>query len=215
MKALILCSCLITSTGFAQILDLAGFKSLLIQRQVLLETVNEGMSKKLITNSTITNSLGRCDFTETSVQTVLKIEGSKVIIHSKETITAADTPACKDENIVSGEATILFYEEKPTLEAELADLDTSAHEIRSLSKSSEIITMTLELGESKEAFSIKYDLRKPSFKNMISTQGKNFSIITQDMADIDVQTLDLTNVVFCASSDSDDCVEGNFSDILF
>ena len=215
MKALILCSCLITSTSFAQVLDLNGFKNLLMQKQVQLETVNEGMSKKLITNSVITNALGICEFTETSVQTVLKIEGSKIIIHSKEVVTAADTPACQDEEIESGEATILFYEEKPTLAADLADLDASAHEIRSLSKSSEIITMNLELSETKEALSIKYDLRKPSFKNMISTHGKNFSIISQDMADIDVQTLDLTNVVFCASSDSDDCVEGNFSDILF
>lgn len=215
MKALILCSSLLTSAGFAQNLDLSDFKKLLTQRQVQLEFINEGMSKKLITNSVITNALGTCDFTETSVQTVLKIEGSKVIIHSKVIITAADTPACKEGNVESGEATILFYEEKPTLAADLADLDASANEIRSLSKSSEIITMNLELSETKEALSIKYDLRKPSFKNMISTHGKNFSIISQDMADIDVQTLDLTNVVFCASSDSEDCVEGNFSDILF
>lgn len=215
MKTLILFSCLITSTSFAQTLDLNDFKSLLLQRQVQLETINVGMSKKLITSSVITNALGACNLTETSIQTVLKMDGSKVIIHSKEIIAAAETPACKEENIESGEAIILFYEEKPTLAADLADLDASANEIRSLSISSEIITMNLELGETKDALSIKYDLRKPSFKNMISTHGKNFSIISQDLADIEVQTLDLTNVVFCASSDSDDCVEGNFSDILF
>ncbi len=215
MKTLILFSCLITSTSFAQTLDLNDFKSLLLQRQVQLETINVGMSKKLITSSVITNALGACNLTETSIQTVLKMDGSKVIIHSKENIAVAETPACKEENLESSEATVLFYEEKPTLASDLADLDASANEIRSLSISSEIITMNLELGETKDALSIKYDLRKPSFKNMISTHGKNFSIISQDLADIEVQTLDLTNVVFCASSDSDDCVEGNFSDILF
>jgi len=61
----------------------------------------------------------------------------------------------------------------------------------------------------------KYDLTKSSFKNIVSYQDKYSTATTSDIGDIDVNSFDLTKVLFCDSADSDECVEGDFSDILF
>ena len=132
MKVLLTLSLLVTTSAFAQSLDVNGFKNLLSQRQALLERVNQGMSKKLITVSKIPTELGPCEITETSVQTVLKIEGAKIIVHSKENYTPAATAACA--GFESQEVAVLFYDEKPSLALDLADLDASASQIKSISR---------------------------------------------------------------------------------
>ncbi len=220
MKALILSSLMFSSMSFAQNLDVKALKTLLTQRQATLEKVNQGMSKKLITLTKIPTEIGFCELRETAVQTVLKIEGDKIIVHSKENYVPAATPACA--GFESSEVSVLFYEDKPSLAADLSDLDASAADIRSIAKAGEIVSMNLssvvteEDGTSRtESVSVKYDLTKPSFKNLIFTQDSTSTTTGEDMADIDVYSINLKKVLFCDSNDSDSCVEGDFSDILF
>lgn len=220
MKALILTSLMFSSLSFAQNLDVKSLKTLLTQRKATLEKINQGMSKKLLTLTKIPTEIGFCELNETAIQTVLKIEGDKIIVHSKESYVPAATPACA--GFESSEVSVLFYEDKPSLAADLADLDASAADIRTISKAGEVVSMNLstvvteEDGRSRtESVSVKYDLTKPSFKNLIFTQDSGSTTNGQDMADIDVYTINLTKVLFCDSNDSDSCVEGDFSDILF
>lgn len=220
MKALILSSLMFSSMSFAQNLDVKALKTLLTQRQATLERVNQGMSKKLTTLQKIPTEIGYCELRETAVQTVLKIEGDKIIVHSKENYVPAATPACA--GFEASEVSVLFYEDKPTLAADLADLDASAADIRSIVKAGETVSMSLSTvvteqdGTSRtEALSVKYDLTKPSFKNLVFTQDSTSTTTGEDMADIDVYSINLKKVLFCDSNDSDSCVEGDFSDILF
>jgi hypothetical protein len=220
MKALILSSLMFSSMSFAQDLDVKTFKNLLSQRQATLEKVNQGMSKKLIILTKIPTEIGFCELKETAVQTVLKIEGDKIIVHSKENYVPAATPSCA--GFEASEVSVLFYEDKPALASDLADLDASAADIRSIVKAGEIVSMNLSSvvteddGTSRnEAVSVKYDLTKPSFKNLIFTQDSTSSTTGEDMADIDVYSINLKKILFCDSNDSESCVEGDFSDILF
>lgn len=220
MKALILSSLMFSSMSFAQNLDVKALKTLLTQRQMTLEKVNQGMSKKLATLTKIPTEIGFCELRETAIQTVLKIEGDKIIVHSKESYVPAATPACA--GFETSEVSVLFYEDKPSLASDLADLDASAADIRSIAKAGEIVSMNLstvvteEDGTSRtESVSVKYDLTKPSFKNLIFTQDSTSTTTGEDMADIDVYSINLQKVLFCDSNDSDSCVEGDFSDILF
>ena len=220
MKALILTSLMFSSMSFAQTLDVKALKTLLAQRQATLERVNQGMSKKINTLTKIPTEIGFCELKETAVQTILKIEGDKIIVHSKENYIPAPTPACA--GFEASEVSVLFYEDKPTLASDLADLDASAADIRSIVKAGETVSMSLstvvteEDGTSRtEAVSVKYDLTKPSFKNLVFTQDSASSTTGEDMADIDVYSINLKKVLFCDSNDSDSCVEGDFSDILY
>ncbi len=211
MKFLLISSLLLSSTAFAQNLDITGFKNILTQRQATLEKVNQGMSKKLVSVTKIPTELGFCEFNETAIQTILKIEGPKIIVHSKESYIPAQTPSCA--GFESQEVSVLFYEDKPSLAADLLDLDASASTITSIVQNGEIVTLSLNV-ENKPVV-VKYDLTKPTFKNVIFTQAGNQTTTGSDMLDIDVNTIDLKKVLFCDSADSDSCVEGDFSDILF
>lgn len=220
MKFLIVSSLLLSSTAFAQNIDLKTFKTLLTQRKVTLEKINQGMSKKLTTITKIPTELGPCELNETAVQTILKVEGDKIIVHSKENYVPAASAACA--GFESQEVSVVFYEDKPSLELDLADLDASASDIKTISKAGDIVTMTLnarienEDGTTKtEIATVKYDLTKPTFKNLIYTQDSSRTITGTDMADIDVYSINLKKVLFCESADSDNCAEGDFSDILF
>lgn len=211
MKVLLVSSLLISTTSFAQSLDVNGLKNLMTQRQATLEKIHQGMSKKLTTTSQVQTEIGACDLTESSVQTVLKIEGDKIIVHSKEKYSPASTPACA--GIEAQEVGVLFYEDRPTLKSELEDLDASAPNIKTISKAGDIVTMNLSV--ESENVTVMYDFTKPSFKNTILIQDSKSKIVGEDMADIDVTTIDLTNVLFCDSAESDECSEGDFSDILY
>lgn len=211
MKILLVSSLLISTASFAQTLDVNGLKALMTQRKATLERIYQGMTKKLVTTTEIPTELGPCELNETAIQSVLKIEGDKIIVHSKEKYSPASTPACA--GFESQEVSVLFYEDKPSLELDLQDLEASRAGVKSISRSGEIVTMNL-VAEG-ESVTVKYDLSKPSFKNTILVQDSNSKILSEDMADINVNTLDLTKVLFCASADSDECSEGDFSDILF
>ena len=211
MKVLLVFSLLISATSFAQSLDVKALKSLMTQKQATLEKIHQGMSKKLTSTSQVPTEKGPCELTETSIQTILKIEGDKIIIHSKEKYSPASTPACV--GIEAQEVAVLFYEDKPTLKSDLEDLDASASQVKSITKAGDIVTMTLSA--EGENVTVKYDFSKPSFKNTLLIQDSKSKVVGEDMIDIDVTTIDLTSVLFCESADSDECSEGDFSDILF
>lgn len=213
MKVLLVSSLLFASTGFAQTLDVQGLKNLFTQRQAVLEKINQGMSKKLTTITRYPTELGPCDMTETAVQTVLKIEGAKIIVHSQEKYVPAATPACA--GFETQEVSVLFYEDKPSLALDLADLSETAAQIKSIQKIGDIVHMSINGASAAEVVTVKYDLTKPSFKNTIFIQSPDSITNGEDMADIDVYTLNLKNVLFCESAESDQCAEGDFSDILF
>lgn len=208
MKTLLISSLLVGS------ITLNDFKNLLTKNQEVLEEVHQGMTKKLMTSSKVETEFGQCAFTETAVQTVLKIEASKIIIYSKELFTPAQSEACLEAGYEAYEEIALFYEDKPSLAAELADLDAAAADIRSLSMRGNIITMNLNYSENEE-LTIQYDLTKSAFNNMVMTKSEALETKSEILADIDVHSLDLTNVLFCTGEDSQDCVEGNYSDLLF
>lgn len=221
MKFLLVTSLLIASSAFAQTnLDVQGLKTLFTQRQAVLEKINQGMSKKITSITRYPTELGPCDMTETAIQTVLKIEGAKIIVHSKESYVPAATPACA--GFQNQEVSVLFYDDKPTLATDLAELDETASQIKTIQKIGDIVHMTMDApvqnedgSTTSEMVTVKYDLTKPSFKNTISVQSNGSMNNTEDMADIDVNTINLHKVLFCESADSDRCSEGDFSDILF
>lgn len=211
MKALFISSLLVSTTGFAQTnLDVNELKTLWTQRKAILEKVNPGMTKKITSITRIPTELGPCEMTEMAVQTILKIEDTKMIVHSKESYVPAMTPACA--GFETQEIGILFYDEKPSLERDLADLSQTAPQIKSLQKMGDIVQMVLN---TPELVTVKYDLNKPSFKNTILIQTQNTIMNGEEMADIDVFSIDLKKVLFCESADSDQCSEGDWSDILF
>lgn len=207
MKSLLLATLFISTGTYAQSLDVNSLKGLLTQRKAILEKVNQGMSKKVVTITKYPTELGPCDVTETAVQTVLKIEGEKMIVHSKETYTPATTAACA--GFESQTLGVIFFEDKPSLEKDLADLDETAAQVKSISKAGEIVTLSLP------DLTVKYDLSKSSFKNTIFLQDKTSTMNVSDMADVDVYSIDLKKVLFCESADSDECAEGDWSDVLF
>ena len=211
-----------TTTSFAQSLDVNGLKNLFTAKKETLEKVNVGMTKKITT----TSKEGSCGIMLTSTQSILKIDGAKVIILSKEKFQPQNTEACRTAGYTAtSESSILYYEAKPTLKNDLEDLDASAASIKSIVRSGEVVTMNLDVTKKEadnsaaavEKVTIKYDLTKPSFKNMISSQSLNYKTEIQDLADIDVKKVDLTSVSFCDNNDGDtsECTEGNYSDILF
>lgn len=222
MKMLLLGSLLLSSTTtFAQALDMNGLKNLFTSRQVSLERVNAGMTKKIIT----TSSEGACGIMTTATQIVLKIENDKMYILSKEKFQPQNTPACRTAGYTaSSETNLVYIEDKPSLKNDLADLDESASSIKAINKAGEIVTLNVEVKiedetgtATSEKVTIKYDMTKPSFKNMISSQSMNYKTVIEDQADSDLSKVDLTKVSFCDNNDGDEseCVEGDFSDILF
>lgn len=211
MKALLLTSLLFSATAFSQTLDVNALKNLMTQKKELLESVHQGMRKQILTSSKIPTELGPCEIKEEVVQTVLKLEGDKMIIFSRELYTPASTPACAGFEFQA--VSVLFYEDKPTLAQDLKDLDEVAQSITSIQKSADLVTVNLKV--EGQPVTVKYDFSKPSFKNTLFFQDSESKIETLDMSDIDVRDLDLKDVLFCESADSDDCSQGDFSDILY
>jgi hypothetical protein len=222
MKMLLLGSLLLgTTTSFAQSMNVNELKNLFTAKKAILERVNAGMTKKIIT----TSSEGACGLMTTATQIILKIDGAKMFILSKEKLQPQNTPACRTAGYTtSAESNIVYVEDKPSLDNDLSDLDATASSIKVISKAGEIVTMNVEVSVEDESgtantekVTIKYDLTKPSFKNMISSQSINYKTVIEDSADSDLSKVDLTKVSFCDNNDGDEseCVEGDFSDILF
>lgn len=210
MKSLLTISLLMSSLCFADAFDKNSFKSLLTQKKATLESVNVGMSKKLVTTAKFSTDVGDCEYTLTALQTVMRIEGDKIIVLSQDEFVPANSKACEEAEAVGYKESMLFFESKPSLANDLADLEASV--VTAISSNGNIVTMSVE-GD----VTVKYDLTKSSFKNLISTEGKDYKITSTDMKDLDVNSVDLSNILFCENNDGDneDCSQGNYSDILF
>jgi hypothetical protein len=220
MKLLVLATVFFVATANAQNLDVRGLKALLMQRQALLETVSPGMSKRIASRYTIETEAGRCEVTETADQTVLKIDAEKLIVFSRETYQVAPGAACA--GVENQNVSVVFYEARPTLAADLADLDAVASQIRSISRAGDVVTLGLSVpvpgpdGPARtDAVTVRYDLAKPGFRNTLLVQDSTSAVSTSDLPDVDVNSIDLRKVLFCTGADSDECVEGDWSDILF
>ncbi|MBA2403743.1 MAG: hypothetical protein H0V66_03145 [Bdellovibrionales bacterium] len=212
MKSLIIGSLLFSTAGFAQTIDLNGLKSLMTARKATLEKVNAGMTKKSIT----TAKEGDCGYMLTSIQSVLKIEGAKIIVLAKEKFSPQNSPACRAAGYTaSTEESMLYFSPKPSIALDFEALDATAIDLRGIVRAGEIVTVNL--ANATDSVSMKYDLAKPSFKNLLLTQGLTYKTVTEDMADIDLKTVNLTKVLFCDDNDGDtsECTEGDYSDILY
>lgn len=211
MKFLIVTSLLFSTSLFAQTIDLKGVKTLMTQRQATLEKVYPGMAKQIVTLTKYPTEVGPCVVTETSLQTVLKVEGDKIIVHAKEKYVPASTEAC--EGFEAQDVAVVFYQDRPSLALDMADLDEAASSIKGFVKNGDIITMMINA--ENESVTVKYDFSKPSFKNLIFTQDSAQTITGTDVSDVNLSTIDLSHVLFCESAESQNCTEGDFSDILF
>lgn len=207
----------------AQSLTKAQLTSLLQSKKAQLEFVNAGMSKATVTTASVTLEMGvKCEYNLTAIQSVLKIEGDKMVVLSQEAFRPVLTQACREAGFEAFDETVVFYEAKPSLAQDLEDLNAS--DVRSITRAGELVTLSVngtitneDGSTSSELLLVKYDLTKPSFKNMVLSQSPSFKIETLDRPDIDVNAVDLRDVVFCENNDGDnsDCVRGDFSDILF
>jgi hypothetical protein len=224
MKTLLFTFLFLSTGAFAQSLTVTTLKSLLTSKKAILEKVNVGMTKSTVTRSSIPVEGVDCNFTQTQVQSVIKIEGAKMIVLSKETFTPESSVACTNSGYTPYSEDVLFYQDTPVLTNDLADLDAVAADVKAITRAGEQVTMvmstaiTTETGSTvNDLVTMKYDLTKPSFKNLISISGTGYSISTTDQVDIDVSMVDLKDVLFCETSVSDknECMRGDFSDILF
>ena len=224
MKILLFASLFMSANTFAQSITEANLISLMTSRKAQLERVNVGMTKQTVTLSSIPVEGQDCNFKHTAVQSVLKIEGTKLIVLSKETFSPAVSQACKVSGYKAYSESILFYEDAPSLDADLAELTAASPDIKSLSKAGEIVTMVMDGKIQNEdgttttdLVTLKYDLSKSSFRNLISSSSTGISVTTTDAVDINLNTVDLKNVLFCdtSTSDKNTCTKGDFSDILY
>lgn len=211
MKYVLIASLFVSTGSFAQSLDVKGFKTLLSQKQSVLEKVYQGMSKKMITKYKLETDNGLCDMTLVSDQTVLKVEGEKIIVHASDAYQTAASTACA--GIEGQNSKSIFFEDKPSLKQDLADLDAIAAQVKSISKVGDLVTMTFTA--ETQNVTVKYDLSKSSFRNTLLIQDSSMTVTTSDLSDVDVNQFDLTDILFCESAESDNCTQGNWSDILY
>jgi hypothetical protein len=225
MKTLALVGLMFSTAAFSQSMTAQGLKNLFTQRQAVLEAVNAGMSKKLTHTAKLSVDGGECAYRKITTQTILKIDGAKMLIFSKEKFQPQANAICSAAGVTSFEDNILFYEAKPTLAEDLADLDASMTSIKNILKAGEIITLSLTVDvpaeeeggvATKEDITVKYDLTKSSFRNTIQTSGVDFNTVGEDLADIDPKSIDLRKVLFCEENDGDnsDCVEGDYTGLV-
>lgn len=206
----------------AQALTKSHLAAFMLEKKANLEAVNPGMSKNMKTLSSVALEDGsKCEYVQSSFQSILKIEGSRMIVFSKESFRPAITPACATAGLQAFEERVLFYESKPSVAEDIEDLEQMS--VKSISKVAELVTVIVN-GYSAadgtitgEVLTSTYDLSKSSFKNILTSQSATSRTETSDVADIDVTKVDLRDVVFCENNDADnsDCVRGDFSDILF
>ena len=215
MNTFIIGAMLLSSTSlFAETIDSTIFKNLLTIKKESLERVNPGMTKKVVTMAKMNFETGDCAYRLTSTQSILKVEGEKMIVLAKEKFSPQNSPACRAAGYAaSTEESLLYFEQKPSLALDLAELETSANDIKEIIRLGDLITINLKT----DNISMKYDLTKPSFKNVILVQGSSYQTTAEDVADIDVKSVNLTKVLFCDNNDGDtsDCSEGDYSDILY
>ena len=212
-----------TGSVFAQSLSKTQLATLMQSKKAVLEIVKPGMSKSVVTSASVVLQDGtKCAYTQRAVQSILKLEGEKMIVLSKESFQPVVTEACSAAGLEAFEENVVFYDVKPTVAKDVEDLNES--DVVSITRAGDLITMSVngtitneDGSTATELMTVKYDLSKSSFKNMLLSQSPSFKIETAEVADIDVNAVDLRDVVFCENNDGDnsDCVRGDFSDILF
>jgi hypothetical protein len=225
MKAILLGSLFLSLPAFAQNIDLETLKQFITSKKETFEKVHVAMSKKLTTTGSITVSAGICEFTQISEESILKIIDKKMIVMAKQSFTPTDSPACQSVQYKAYQQTLLYYENKPSVDADLVDLDASASVIKSITKVGDIVSIAMNLtstdptsgATTADNVTMKYDYSKPSFDSLILSQGRAFSTSSIEITDIEISKVDLHNVLFCNSSNDDasNCQPGDYSDILF
>lgn len=205
----------------AQSLSLDGFMGVLAQKKADLEVLRPGMAKQLTTVSSFESEDGSiCNYVQTSTQTVLKIEGDKMIVLSDETFKPGPEAGC----VGSEEFTekVLFFEDVPTLVGLESDLrETQVQSIMvngNIANLNVMATGTDEEGNpASENLKLLYNIGMPLFKIVSRIEGELYTTTMSDLPDANLMAVDLTNVLFCPSADAQDeeCAEGNFSDILY
>jgi hypothetical protein len=219
MKLFIVATIFFSTSVSAQSLDLSTLKGLMTARKTILEKFNVGMTKRITGyNVAVYDDVPACKFKQVTNQSVIKIEAARALILSKVRNFPANTPACREAGFVKAEpeSGSIFYISKPSLEQDLKDLDAMAANIKSISKTGEIVSIVA----TTEALNVtlNYDLTKPSFKNLVLSQDADSRSVTEDVADVDVAKLDLKKVSFCGVDEEGnfECTpEGDYSDILF
>ncbi len=145
-----------------------------------------------------------------------------MIVYSQESFRPEANPACTAAGMEAFQENVVFFEAKPTLAQDLKDLNDS--DVKTIVRAGEVVTMTVngvvtnaDGTTGSEIVTVKYDLTKSSFKNLILSQSASLKVETAEAANVDVNTVNLTDVVFCENNDADnsDCTRGDFSDILF
>jgi hypothetical protein len=218
MKIFTLAFLFASSSTFAQAIELSDIESLMTSQQTVLENVSVGMTKNIVSTGTIDVNGADCKFTQTQLQSIMRIDGAKMIVFSQESFVPESSTACTAGEFKAYKENVLFNENKPTLSASVSALN--ALDIVSIAQSGNLVSILIndKIGENKsEQVTLKYDLSKSTFRNELSTSGSNYEVTTSDSANIDVNAVDLSDVLFCASKESNknDCMRGNFSDILF
>lgn len=215
MKTLVLASMLLTSSVFAQSADINTVKSLLLGNQETLERIYPGQSKRVTTLSTF----GECKSTLNVVQTVLRIEGEKMIVLSEETTDFS--PECGAESF---KERVIFYEKTPTVAGFISELESDAQNISLLSVNGPLVKLTLTEVETDEegtqtSFSsqVNYDFNLPLYHALVRLDSEGMQSTSEVAQVVDLNSVDLSDIVFCENNDEDssDCVRGNFADILF
>ncbi len=222
MKVLVFClfafSCPILS---AQSVSLDSFLNVLAQKKASLEVLTPGMSKQLTTVSSFESEDGTvCNYVQTSTQTVLKIEGDKMIVLSDETFKPGSEAGCVGSEEFSEK--VLFFEDVPTLAGLEADLRET--QVQSIQMNGNMVNLSVmamgtdeEGNPASENLKLLYNLGMPLFKIVSRIEGELYTTTMTNLPDMNLIGVDLTNVLFCPSADSQDeeCAEGDFSDILF
>jgi len=211
MKFLILSSLLISASVFAQSLTLDDFKTLAQTHKASWTANHVGQTKVVSTTGVADN----CTYTKTSTQSVLKFENGKLIILADDKFAPAASNECQTAGFTSYEEKILFYQDLPNPDADLAYLFDASTKVQSIEQTQNIVSMNLTMNE--VPFMVKYDVSLSGLENLILIDGDGVKTAVASMADVDVTKFDLSNVLFCENNDGDnsECTQGNYSDILF
>lgn len=216
MKTLIFASLLMTSTAFAQSLDLAGLKSLMLSKKDALEVVTAGMSKRLTTLSYIELEDGkRCNFKQVVDQSVLKVQDDRMLVYSLQKFMPANTPDCLQNGYRPFAEKLLFYDVKPTIAMEIEELELAKTEITSITRSGNQVSIVVN--DEEGSITSNYDINLPLFKNLVSMKSSYLTITGEHLPNVNPSSIDLTKVLFCdmEEGEASDCVEGDYSDFLF
>ncbi|GEM_PF-6532438 len=224
MKTFIISALFLSTSVFSQVIDVLTYKSLMTAKLASLEVVTVGMSKKTTTMAKAYLETGECEYTTISTQSILKILSDRMIIHVKESFVPASTPICQEAGYEVYEESFLYYENKPAVADDLLELESVTDSIESIVQNGEIININFNYQSSdddgntyEDKVTMTYDLSKSLFRNLIHIQGEGYTTTSLDAVDLNPNSLDLKDILFCENNDGDnsECAKGDYSDILF